>query len=216
VQLDVFDVEGKLVELLTLPDCICGSIVNKKLLAQAVRVRLANERQGTASTKTRGEVDGSTRKIYRQKGTGKARHGGIRAPIFVHGGIAFGPRPRDHSLKLPTQMKRKALFSAITSQYQDHKVLIVDTVNLGSKTSEAYSMLKALNLLDKKRNGNKVLFIVNRDTKNVVQASRNLAGVTLRPAQQMTTYEGLNSNCVLFVKDAVATLADAFLKERTQ
>src|SRR5207248_616028 len=92
----------------SLPKEIFAETVNKKLLAQAVRVYLANKRQGNASTKTRGEVEGSTRKIYRQKGTGNARHGSIRAPIFVKGGIVHGPRPRDFSLGLSKKMRRKA------------------------------------------------------------------------------------------------------------
>src|SRR6185437_7247197 len=116
VSVDVVGIDGKVTGKIALPGEIFGEKLNKALLAQAVRVYLANQRQGNASTKTRGEVDGSTRKIYRQKGTGRARHGSVRAPIFVHGGIAHGPKPRDFSLTMPQKMKQKALFSALSTK----------------------------------------------------------------------------------------------------
>src|SRR5882724_11511103 len=126
--LDVYGLDGKVAEKVTVPAAIFGEKVNKTLLAQAVRVYLANKRQGNASTKTRGEVDGSTRKIYRQKGTGKARHGSVRAPIFVHGGVVFGPKPRDFSLSLPKKMKRKALFSALSAKLQGKELIVVSSL----------------------------------------------------------------------------------------
>src|SRR5258708_225116 len=116
VSVDVIGVDGKVSGKVSLPGEMFGEKVNKTLLAQAVRVYLANQRQGNASTKTRGEVDGSTAKIYRQKGTGRARHGSKRAPIFVKGGLVFGPKPRDFSLALPQKMKRKALFGALSAK----------------------------------------------------------------------------------------------------
>ena len=105
VSVNVVGIDGKISGKIALPGEIFGEKVNKALLAQAVRVYLANQRQGNASTKTRGEVEGSTRKIYRQKGTGRARHGSVRAPIFVKGGIVFGPKPRDFSLDMPKKKK---------------------------------------------------------------------------------------------------------------
>src|SRR5579885_383385 len=123
--IDVYGIDRKVSGKVSLPHVIFGEKVNKQLLAQAVRVYLANKRQGTVSTKTRGEVDGSTRKIYRQKGTGRARHGSVRAPIFVHGGVVHGPKPRDYSLNLPKKMRRKALFSALSAKLQDGQIKVV-------------------------------------------------------------------------------------------
>src|SRR3989338_5152877 len=122
----VFDTKGALKKTIDLPKEIFGVQENNILLAQAVRVYLANQRQGTVSTKTRGEVAGSTRKIYRQKGTGRARHGSIRAPIFVHGGLVFGPKPRDYSMKFPKKMRKAALASALSSKVNDAQVKVVD------------------------------------------------------------------------------------------
>ena len=122
LNIDVFDIKGKNVGSISLPESIFKAKVNPQVVAQAVRVYLANQRQGTSSTKTRGEVQGSTRKIYRQKGTGRARHGSIRAPIFVHGGVAFGPKPRDFSLKIPSKIKQQALFSAFSSKFSADEI----------------------------------------------------------------------------------------------
>src|SRR3989344_7875158 len=126
---DVFDLSGKVTTTVTLPEYLFGAKVNRPLMAQAVRVYLANQRAGTQSTKTRGEVDGSTRKIYRQKGTGRARHGGIRAPIFVGGGIAHGPKPHDFSRELPQKMRRAALFSALSGKLKDGEVKIMKNLD---------------------------------------------------------------------------------------
>src|SRR3989344_6029979 len=118
----VYDLKGAKSGTLALPKEVFGTKVNNSLMAQAVRVYLANQRQGNATTKTRGEVQGSSKKIYRQKGTGRARHGSLRAPIFVKGGIVFGPKPRDFSLDLPKKMKRKALFSSLSAKAADSEV----------------------------------------------------------------------------------------------
>src|SRR3990172_10626024 len=120
--LPVYGVDGKEKTPADLQKEIFSVEVNPRLLAQYVRVYLANQRQGNASTKTRGEVTGSTRKIYRQKGTGNARHGSIKAPIFVGGGITFGPKPRDYSLKMNKKQKTLALFSSLTVKANDKEI----------------------------------------------------------------------------------------------
>jgi len=125
LKVEVIDTVGKVVETMELPKELFGAKINSVLMAQAVRVYLANQRLGTASTKTRGEVDGSTRKIYRQKGTGRARHGGIRAPIFVKGGIAHGPKPRDYSLLLSKNMRIAALRSALSAKVKAGEVAVI-------------------------------------------------------------------------------------------
>src|SRR3990167_8088104 len=193
-----------------LPREIFGAKVNRVLMAQAVRVHLANQRQGTASTKTRGQVTGSTRKIYRKKGTGRARHGSIKAPIFVGGGIVFGPSPRDFSLKLSKQMRKKALFSALSQKFVNERILVVDVNGASGKTKEIYQMFKSLNLLGKKGKVGKILFVsgANALTK---QAAKNIEGVKIEPAKSINTYDVLSNNHLVIVKNALADIESTFL-----
>ena len=208
----VFNLSGKKKGSVELPKEIFGAKINERLMAQAVRVYLVNQRQGTASTKTRGEVTGSTRKIYRQKGTGRARHGSIKAPIFVGGGIVFGPRPRKFELKLSKQMRKKALFSALSQKFIDQKISVVDPEGANGKTKELASLLKNLNLLTKKERDNLVLYVSdsNLSTK---RAARNIRGVTVRGAQSINTYEVLANKHLVFEKSAVSNLVSIFLKK---
>jgi large subunit ribosomal protein L4 len=122
-------------KIIDFPKEMFESIENKPLLAQAVRVYLANQRQGNASTKTRGEVHGTTKKVYKQKGTGRARHGAKKAPIFVGGGIAGGPKPRDYSLKLNKQQKKIALICALTLKRNEKKLFVLEN---GTKDTRFY------------------------------------------------------------------------------
>ncbi len=209
--IDVFDTKGKVVETLQLPKEIFDSKVNTKLIAQAVRVYLANQRRGTVSTKTRGEVRGSTRKIYRQKGTGRARHGGIRAPIFVHGGLAFGPKPRDYSLKMPQKARRAALFSALTSKLKNQEVRVVSGLEkLEPKTKDMVEVLTKLELNGKKKN---ILLIVSGvDRQNIARAARNIEGIVFTPANLLNTYDVLEHKMLLFMKEAIPVLQETFLK----
>ncbi len=190
---------------------IFGAKVNENLMAQAVRVYLLNQRQGTVSTKTRGEVKGSTRKIYRQKGTGRARHGSIKAPIFVGGGIAFGPRPRTFELTLSAQMRRKALFSALSSKFADEKLTVLDSAGATGKTKEINSLLAALSFLNKKKDADKVLFVLGKDEKTK-QAVKNVEGLETLPASSINTYMILNSKNIIFAKDALEIINETFLK----
>lgn len=210
LSLSVYDLKGARKGTVSLPREIFGAKVNQVLMAQAVRVYLANQRQGTASTKTRGQVTGSTRKIYRQKGTGRARHGSIKAPIFVGGGIVFGPSSRDFSLKLSKQMRRKALFSALSQKFVNEKILIVDINGVSGKTKEIYQMFKSLNLLGKKGKVNKVLFVLdaNAETK---QAAKNIEGVNIEPVKSINAYDVLNNSHLVIVKNALTDIESTFL-----
>lgn len=206
LSVDLFDASGKKSGTMALPEAIFGAKINKTLMAQARRVYLANQRLGTASTKSRGEVRGSTRKIYRQKGTGRARHGGVRAPIFVHGGIAFGPKPHDFSLSLSKKMRKAALFSALSSRCMDGQIkAITGLEKLPAKTKEFASLLGKLEVAD-----NKVLVIMADGSQNVVRGLRNIERVTLTPVQGLSTYEVLNAEAVLLMKDAVPALEKHF------
>lgn len=197
--IDVYGLDGTVAGKVTLPEEIFGEKVNKTLLAQAVRVYLANKRQGNASTKTRGEVDGSTRKIYRQKGTGRARHGSVRAPIFVKGGIVFGPKPRDFSLELPKKMRRKALFSALTAKLHDGEVKVLAGLeSMEPKTKQFVSAMKNLGLAEKK-----LLLVMGEDLKAVKRATRNVQGVSSTAVKRLNAYDVLNNKHVVVMKDAI-------------
>ena len=206
----VVDLTGKKKGSVELPKEIFGAKVNERLMAQAVRVYLVNQRQGTASTKTRGEVTGSTRKIYRQKGTGRARHGSIKAPIFRGGGIVFGPRPRKFDLKLSKQMKKKALFSAIAQKFADQKVAVVDSKGASGKTREFASLLKNLNLLPKSGKDNLVLYVSDSNSE-AKRATRNIRGVTVVNAESLNTYEILTNKHLVFSREAISNLMSHFL-----
>ncbi len=205
---DVYGLDGKVVGKVSLPEEVFGDKVNKKLLAQAVRVYLANKRQGNASTKTRGEVDGSTRKIYQQKGTGRARHGSIRAPIFVKGGIVFGPKPRDYNLSLPKKMKRKALFSALSAKLRDGEVKIISGLEtMKPKTKEFAAVIKNLEIAEKRR---KVLVVVAADLESVKRAARNVEGVSLTATKRLNAYDVLNTKQLLIMKDSISEMEKHF------
>lgn len=213
-QIEVFDTEGKVVEKLDLPEKIFAAKINRDLIAQAVRVYLANQRQGTQSTKTRGEIVASTAKIWRQKGTGRARHGAKSAPIFVGGGVAHGPKPRDFSLKLPQKMRRAALFSALTAKLQEKAVVAVSGLEeIKPKTKEFAAVLKKLKgvLNGVKKKKLKLLVVLPGKLENLARAARNIKEVTLLPATSLNTYLVLSSQKLLFLKDAFSVLEQTFL-----
>ena len=215
--IDVFDTKGKVKDTMQLPKEIFGAEVNKKLLAQAVRIYLSNKRRGTVSTKTRGQVRGSTRKIYRQKGTGRARHGGIRAPIFVGGGLAHGPKPKDHSLSLPKKMKKQALFSALSAVYQNNGVKVIGGLGkMPSKTKTFAKVLEKILLSDPKSKMKKeILLIGTQGFENVDRAARNIKGVALIKATQLNAYDVLRHNVLVFPQEAVSVLEKHFLGGET-
>ena len=199
----LFDVTGKEKGTAKLPESVFGGKINAVLMAQAVRVYLANQRMGAAKTQTRGEVDGSTRKIYRQKGTGRARHGGIRAPIFVGGGVAHGPKVRDYSLDLPQKMKKAAVVSALSSMAKDGQVKVVAGFTTLEKTKQAAGALSGMNV-------KKALVITAEHSEKTFKAVRNIARVAVRPAKLLTTYEVLNAGTVVVMQEALEALEKQF------
>ncbi len=212
--IDVFDTKGNVSESMTLPKDMFGVKVNKALLAQAVRVYLANQRVGSHSTKTRGEVTGSTRKIYRQKGTGRARHGAVSAPIFVHGGVAHGPKPVDYSLSLSQPMKRLALFSALSAASEDKGLTVLAGLEkLTPKTKTIVKLLEKLSLVGEKKGKHEVLFVKPEDSENMERAVRNIAGVTTIRANQLNAYDVLVSKHIVFAKEAVDLFISHFSKK---
>ena len=196
---DVFDLKGKVVGKIELPKEVFGAKVNKPLIAQAVRIYLINQRQGTSSTKTRGEVEGSTRKIYRQKGTGRARHGGIRPPLFVGGGIAFGPKPRNHEKAFPTIMKKAALYSALSSKLEAGEIKVVNGfANIEPKTKIMAVAIK--NLAD---GAKRVVVITPSNIVSIQRASKNLQMLKTLNQNSMNVYEVLNNSMLIFMKEAI-------------
>ena len=216
ITIDVLDTEGKISGKLSLSKELFGAKINPTLMTQAVRVYLANQRQGTVSTKTRSLVTGSTRKIYRQKGTGRARHGDIKAPIFIGGGVAHGPHPRDFSLNFPKKMRRNALFSALSGKLKDHAIIAVtDLDKLKVKTRELITVLQNLKLIDGQAKKNKKIMLVLPATmKNLILSARNIEGVDLTLANLLNTYEVLKYNKLVFLKDSFHVLEKTYLKEK--
>lgn len=196
----IVGVDGASKGTITLSEEVFGVEPNKALIAQAIRVYLANQRQGNASTKTRGDVTGSTRKIYRQKGTGRARHGAVKAPIFVGGGVAHGPHPHDFSLKMPAKMKKKALISALSEKAQEGSLKVVEG-DFSGKTKEVAKLLQSLTL-GKNGKANKVLFVVDKN-ENAARAAHNIDGLAIEKANTLTTYGVMVNRNIIFLKNAV-------------
>ncbi|MCJ7740751.1 50S ribosomal protein L4 [Candidatus Microgenomates bacterium] len=215
LQTDLYDLQGSVAGKITLPPEIFAVSVSPALFAQAVRVYLANQRSGTHATKTRNQVIGSTRKINRQKGTGRARHGDIKAPIFVGGGIAHGPHPRDYTLSLPQKMKRKALFGALTDKLANNCLKVVAGLEtLPVKTKEIFAVLQKLNLVGGKEKKEAVVMLVtpNKMT-NIYLAGRNISCLTVRQANLLNTYEILKHKYLLLTKETIDELSKLFIKK---
>jgi large subunit ribosomal protein L4 len=204
----VVGIDGKAKGRITLPKEVFGEKLNKQLIAQAVRVYMANQRAGGAATKTRGMVEGSTRKIYRQKGTGRARHGNIRAPIFVGGGIVFGPVPHKFSLTMPRRMKRKALSCALSSQYNEGNLIVVDGLEkVKPKTKHMEKTLCAVSTV------RPILLVTAKNSDTVIRIARNIADVDYVSAAILTTYDVLSHKKILFMKDAIGEVKEIIMKE---
>lgn len=217
LQTAVYDLKGTVVGKIKLNNSIFGVEVSPALLAQTVRVYLANQRSGTHQAKTRGEVIGSTRKIYRQKGTGRARHGSRKAPIFVGGGVAHGPRVRDYSLSLPKLMRKKALLGALSQQYQSANLLVVDGLkSLAIKTKELNLVLKNLKLADDLKKTGRILLITDLNDKNLYLSGRNIENLTIRDVKNINTYEVLRSQKLVFMKESLAKLEVLLLPEKAK
>lgn len=204
----VLGVDGKVMGKVTLPEELFGVKVNKALLAQAVRVYLANQREGGAKTKTRGEVEGSSRKIYKQKGTGRARHGTIRAPIFVGGGRAFGPRIHDFKLAMSNSMRHAALSSALSEKHGDGGIVIMD----GLEALEAKTKLVALALNAANVMAGTVLLVLPKDATNLSKSTRNIARVDMLRAVDLHPYAVLTHSKILITKKALEEAKKNFIK----
>ncbi|MFI5504929.1 50S ribosomal protein L4 [Corynebacterium kutscheri] len=199
--LDVHTAEGKVDGSVELPAEIFDREVSVALLHQVVNAQLAAKRQGTHSTKTRGEVRGGGRKPFRQKGTGRARQGSIRAPHFTGGGISHGPKPRDYSQRTPKKMIKAALYGALSDRARNERIHVVSELVAG-QTPSTKSARAFIERLTDRRN---VLFVVGREDITAQKSARNLPGVQILFSDQLNTYDVLKSDDVVFSVEALHT-----------
>ena len=200
----VYNMEGNEVGTMKLNDAVFGVEINEHLVHLAVVRQLANNRQGTQKAKTRSEVSGGGRKPWRQKGTGHARQGSIRAPQWTGGGVVFAPVPRDYEVKMNKKERRAALKSALTSKVQDNKLVVVDSLALAeAKTKEMQKVLTNLK-------ADKALVITAADDQNVAISARNIADVQTATVNTMNVYDVMKHNTVVVTKDAVASIEEVY------
>ena len=200
----VYNMEGNEVGTMELNDAVFGVEINEHLVHLAVVRQLANKRQGTQKAKTRSEVSGGGRKPWRQKGTGHARQGSIRAPQWTGGGVVFAPVPRDYEVKMNKKERRAALKSALTSKVQDNKLVVVDSLALAEvKTKEMQKVLTNLK-------ADNALVVTAADDQNVVLSARNIADVQTATVNTINVYDVMKHNTVVVTKDAVASIEEVY------
>ncbi len=202
--LKVYNTEKKEVGEIQLNDSIFGVEVSVESMHQVVLAQLANKRQGTQSAKTRAEVRGGGIKPWRQKGTGRARQGSIRAPQWIHGGIVFAPKPRDYRVSVPKSMRRVAMKSALTSKVQENEMIVLESLSFEApKTKE---MVKILNAFETK----KTLIVVAESNENVYKSTRNIQGVAVIPVNNINVYDILKYENLMITKEAVSKIEEVY------
>ena len=203
--IDVLDMQGKKVGTMELSEEIFAATVNVPAMHLVVRSILANKRQGTQSALTRGMVRGGGRKIYRQKGTGNARHHGNRAPQFRHGGVVFAPQPRDYVVKVPKKVRRIAMKSALTSKFNDGAFIVVDEIKLAdAKTKLMAEVLKNLGA------EKKTLLVLNGKDESVIRASKNIPTVKDAYVNTINVYDLLNADKIIVLKAAMENIQEVY------
>ncbi|MBE7049981.1 MAG: 50S ribosomal protein L4 [Ruminococcaceae bacterium] len=204
-KLALYNMEGSEIGTIELSDAVFAHEINKVAMHQVVVNYLANQRQGTQSTKTRSEVRGGGIKPWRQKGTGRARQGSIRATQWIKGGIALGPKPRDYSYTVNKKLKKVALVSALSAKCADNEIIVVDNIALEEiKTKKIAEMLKNLKV------ESKALIVTNEKNDNVVKSARNIKGVTTTFMGSLNVYDILNSDVLVVTKDAVSKIEEVY------
>ena len=203
-KVSVYNTEGKEVEKIDISDDIFGVEINETVVHKAVVAHLANKRQGTQSALTRSEVRGGGRKPWRQKGTGHARQGSIRAPQWTGGGVVFAPKPREYSKKINKKESRLALFSALTSKLQDEKLIVVDSLAFDApKTKEFVKVLENIK-------ASKALVVLEGENENVVLSARNIPDVDTEVRTAINVYDILKHDSLVMTKDAVKALEEVY------
>ena len=200
----LFNKEAKQVGDIQLNDKVFAVEVNEAAMHQVVVALLANKRQGTQSAKTRAEVRGGGIKPWRQKGTGRARQGSIRAPQWIKGGVVFAPKPRDYRMSIPKSMRRVAMLSALTSKVQNDEMVVLDSLTLEApKTKEIVKMLNAFN-------AKKTLIVTAEANETLYKSARNIEGVAVLPVNNINVYDLLKYSKVIMTKDAVSKIEEVY------
>jgi large subunit ribosomal protein L4 len=206
-EIEVKNLANEVVGKLDLSDAVFKAEFNQPLIWEAVKHYNDSLRAGTASTKVRGEVSGSGKKLWKQKGTGRARVGSVRSPLWRHGGTVHGPKPRDYSYRFPRKKLHIALRSAISAKLSDNSLAVVEAFNIESlKTKEFLKILTGLGA------AGKVLIVDSNGNKNLLLSSRNLPKVKLVAGTGVNIFDVVNSNVLLFSKDSILQLQEALSK----
>jgi len=201
----VYDMSGEQVGDIDLSDNIFGITPNDAVLYDFVKMQMNNKRAGTSSTKTRAEIRGGGKKPWRQKGTGRARAGTSRSPIWKGGGIIFGPKPRDYSYRLPKKVRRLAMKSALSCKVRDESIIVLDNLNFEQPKTKL--MLQTLNNLNI---DTKTLIVTADGNENTYRSARNIPGVKSLRADYINVYDLLKYDMLLITKDAVAMVEEVF------
>ena len=202
---DVFDIEKKKVSQVDLNDAVFGAEVNEAIIYDVVKMQLASRRSGTASTKTRSDVRGGGKKPWRQKGTGRARAGTTRSPIWRGGGIVFGPHPRDYSYSIPKKIRKKAVISALSMKFKDNKMLILKDFPMEKISTRVFKNVVDLFSLKK------ALFVLDENNEVLLKSSRNMKNVKMIRSEGINVYDILNHEHLILLEPSVKKIEGALL-----
>ncbi len=204
-KVNVYNILGEQVGEIELSDSVFGVEINHDAIYHVIKNHLANRRQGTQSAKTRAEVRGGGRKPWRQKGTGRARQGSIRAPQWTGGGIVFAPKPRDYSYKVPKKVKRLAMKSALSSKVAENKIIVLDKLSLEQpKTKEMVKILENI------KASKKALIVMESKDENVIKSARNIPDVQTTLVNSLNVYDILKYDSFIITQDAVKKVEEVF------
>jgi large subunit ribosomal protein L4 len=202
---DVFDIEKKKVAQVDLSDAVFGADVNEAVIYDVVKMQLAGRRSGTASTKTRSDVSGGGKKPWRQKGTGRARSGTTRSPIWRKGGTVFGPHPRDYAYSVPKKIRKKAIISALSMKFKENKMVILKDFPMEKISTSGFQ--KVVNLFDFK----KALFVLADNNEILFKSSRNIKNVKMIRSEGINVYDILNHEHLILLEPSVKKIEGALL-----
>jgi|WetSurMetagenome_2_1015567.scaffolds.fasta_scaffold00387_4 large subunit ribosomal protein L4 len=203
IEINIKDTSNKAKGKISLPGSVFGCEASNGLVHSAVVSHLANQRQGTHATKTRGLVSGGGKKPYKQKKTGRARAGSTRSPLFRHGGIIFGPQPRDYEIKMPKTAKKTALYKALSMKLADEEIIVLDKISVAApKTKDMIGIIETLGL-----SGQSVLFVIAVADKNVLLSVRNIPTVKVCQVSDLNAYQVAVFDKLVFTEDAIKKVA---------
>lgn len=204
-KVDVLNINGQKVEELELSESIFAAEISEYAVYEVIKNHLANRRQGTQSAKTRAEVRGGGRKPWRQKGTGRARHGSTRSPQWIGGGVVFAPKPRDYSYSVNKKVRRLALKSVLTTKVNEGNLIVLDALEMNApKTKDFISMLSAVNA------GKKALVVTAENSPNVVKSGRNIPGVDITFVNTLNVYDIMRHDSLIITKEAVRKTEEVY------